>query len=158
MRLDSACCVVILLLFFIAAGPSRAGGIYKWVDEEGVVHYGEQPPPEGARELRIRSGGETESSAESPTAAPADLKTQRDKMIQALQQERLARQEEKQKQRKEQRQHKMQCARAKDTLRQYKSAGSLYRLDADGQRHVLPDAARQQEIRRLQAEIKKRCK
>ena len=33
-----------------AAGrPSRLGVMYKWVDQDGKVHYSDQPPPAGAK-------------------------------------------------------------------------------------------------------------
>ena len=41
-----------LLLFTLAATAE----IYKWVDDKGVVHYGDQPPKPGARPLKDLPG------------------------------------------------------------------------------------------------------
>jgi hypothetical protein len=42
--------------------PAAAGGIYKWLDEQGQVHFGDRPPT-GAQakheEVRPASGGDT---------------------------------------------------------------------------------------------------
>ncbi len=57
----SAC----LLLFATAA----AGEIYKWVDDKGVVHYGDQPPKPGARPLEDLPGLTTYSPP--PVQRPA---------------------------------------------------------------------------------------
>lgn len=37
-------CVVAILGF--AAGPASGAGVYKWVDDQGVVHYTDRIPPE----------------------------------------------------------------------------------------------------------------
>ncbi|WP_444918947.1 DUF4124 domain-containing protein [Microbulbifer sp. JMSA003] len=36
--------ILLALLIAVTATTAQADGIYKWVDENGVVHYGEQPP------------------------------------------------------------------------------------------------------------------
>lgn len=54
MRLKNAArilCVVTLLAsagFAAAAGPAGGRALYKWVDEQGVTHYGDHIPPEYA--------------------------------------------------------------------------------------------------------------
>lgn len=53
MRL-SACiiCLSALALPAVAATPPPAHSVYKWVDKKGVVHYGDQVPPEYAQQRR----------------------------------------------------------------------------------------------------------
>lgn len=149
--------MVLLCVLFMA--PTHAAGIYKWVDAEGNVHYGEQPPSEGAKEMRIHSsGGANQDDKSASLKKNIDPKTQRDKMIQALQGDRLARQEKKQKQQQKKNKIKQQCAQVKDTLRRYRHSAGLYKLDADGNRISLPDSVKQAETKRMQAEIKKWCK
>ncbi len=148
--------VWVVLLFVLPHSYIYAAGIYKWTDADGTVHYGEQPPAQGAKEVHIRpSGAATESQ---PASRQTDHKGQRDKMIQALEGDRRARQEKKQKQQEEQQKLKAQCAQAKDTLRQYRDAVSLYKLDSQGNRQTMPESAKRQETQRLEAEIKKWCK
>ncbi len=147
------------VMYFIFTGSVHAGSIYKWTDDDGNVHYGERPPAKGATEVRIRNrGGVEKMDAPANPATQPDPKAQRDKMIQALEGDRLARQEKKQKQAKKVKKHKMQCARAKDKLRRYQRASSLYKLDTDGNRVTLPQSVKQQATERLQDEIKKWCK
>lgn len=153
----------VLILFIIVLIFSTnvfAGKIYKWTDAEGNVHFGERPPDSGASEVRIkqRGGVETTDKPSGKTDPVVDPKQQRDKMIRAMEADRLTRQEKRQERQKQQQDHKMQCARARDRLRQYKAASSLYRLDAEGNRHTLPDSVRQGEITRLQTDINKWCK
>jgi len=49
-------------------------GVYRWVDPEGNVHYGDRPPAEGAEPIRLH-GQKLPGSAESGVGAtvPADL-------------------------------------------------------------------------------------
>lgn len=52
----------LLILSLALAAPlsfaqdAKPGKIYKWTDENGVVHYGGQPPEQGeAQEVRVRA-------------------------------------------------------------------------------------------------------
>jgi len=48
------CAVILLASPGFAAGPGAANGrtLYKWVDEQGVTHYGDRIPPEYAMQER----------------------------------------------------------------------------------------------------------
>lgn len=147
------------LMFLVCASHVNARSIYKWTDADGNVHYGEKPPAKGATEVIIRSRGGVETKDTSPKPpAKQDQKAQRDKMIKAMEGDRLARQEKRQKQAEKQKNHKKKCAHAKDRLRRYRSASSLYKLDSDGNRIILPQSVKQKQIQRLQSDINKWCK
>ncbi len=44
----------VLLLGLLAAGLVQAQSTYRWVDQDGKVHYGDRPPSKNARELQER--------------------------------------------------------------------------------------------------------
>lgn len=48
-----------LLILLLLASPSiPATEVYRWVDDQGGVHYSDQPPPSSARQiLRVRGKG-----------------------------------------------------------------------------------------------------
>ena len=50
-----------LTLAVAGQAASHASGIYKWVDEKGITHYSQDPPPQGRFERF-----ESERSASSP--------------------------------------------------------------------------------------------
>lgn len=53
------------LLIAMAAGACFAAEAYKWVDEKGVVNYGEKPPGERpSRPVDTRPGGTIETGAQ----------------------------------------------------------------------------------------------
>ena len=50
------------LVILLAVGAGRAADVYKWVDEKGVVNYGEKPPAGfPARRVDTQPGGTIES-------------------------------------------------------------------------------------------------
>jgi uncharacterized protein DUF4124 len=62
--MSNVCWVVLLAL--LLGTPVTAGGLYKWVDDQGGVHYSDKPPEKGkARELEVPpspSQGEIDSA------------------------------------------------------------------------------------------------
>jgi hypothetical protein len=86
-----------LLLLAIASGPAAAQKLYKWVDKDGQVHYGDRIPPEYAdqdrdvlnqRGLTVgrEEGAETpeearEREAREKAARVAEEQAQRDRML-----------------------------------------------------------------------------
>ena len=54
---------VILLVAALAATPAFA--IYKWVDEKGVTHFSQDPPPDGRKATKV------EPKVTPPSATPA---------------------------------------------------------------------------------------
>jgi hypothetical protein len=40
--------LIIILLLFIFRLPVMSGQVYQWIDENGVKHFTNEPPPEGA--------------------------------------------------------------------------------------------------------------
>ena len=49
-----------------------AAGMYKWTDENGNVHYTDQPPPAAARKSETIKAPKTPQAPPPPAAAPAD--------------------------------------------------------------------------------------
>ena len=55
-------------VFFIATTPLQ-GQVYQWVDENGVKHFSNTPPPDGVNDLRTYKEVKSESGAESSGAS-----------------------------------------------------------------------------------------
>jgi hypothetical protein len=57
------------LVAIVALGAQAE--IYKWTDEKGQVHYGEQPPPTAdTKVIKAPSGGPASSASGAPAATP----------------------------------------------------------------------------------------
>lgn len=52
----------LLLLALLAAGLVQAQTTYRWVDQDGKVHFGDRPPPKAAREVKERQYAVPEGS------------------------------------------------------------------------------------------------
>jgi hypothetical protein len=64
---------LLMLALFLAALPASAV-MYKWVDQDGKVHYSDQPPPSGAKKsgvMNAPSPGSPAGSKPDGDAAPA---------------------------------------------------------------------------------------
>ena len=140
--------VTFLLLFSTLA----SAGVFKWVDADGNVHYGDKPTTTSER-LNI----DTQQS-NVPVVDDEARAEQRQRLTESLTNDRLDRE----KQRKEAKDKKdklnRRCVAAKDRLKNYQRASRLYNLDGEGNRNILSDKSRDKAIADLQVEIRKNCK
>ena len=57
----------LLALAAVLGGPVAAQQVYKWKDDQGVIHYGDQPPAKGTAQL-LPTGGQPAPTAVLPYA------------------------------------------------------------------------------------------
>ncbi len=125
--------VVVLLL--CSAVYSANAGVYKWVDDDGNVHFGDRPSMhKDSSEVKIKkspanNGGSSPQSAE-------ESKDLRRKMLQVYGEERAAKQEAMAKKRAEACKREINCINARDELKNILDASSLYEPLAGGKRRV----------------------
>lgn len=145
--------VFLLLLGWVSLAP--ASGVYKWVDEQGRVHYGEKPPARvQAQEMQLKTAPVDDTPIEDDDAARSD---QAQRLLRAYDEERALKKEQQQKSREEQAKRERNCALARDRVRRYETAGGLYNLDKDGSRRTLSDAERAASERRAQEDVARWC-
>jgi hypothetical protein len=143
-----------LLLLSLLVSVSATAGIYRWVDENGQVQYGDRPPPGGETSDEVdipeqkRANGET---------APVDRKQARDRLLEQYQRERDEKKEATAKKRQEKKQRKVRCNYARDRLSNYQS-GRIYVPQDNQERRYLSDKEREEVLARARAEVKKWCK
>ena len=68
--------VAAMVLAVVVAGAVHASErVYKWVDKDGVVHYGQQPPPEAKSEaIKVQKGFSAPDTEEPKDLTPAEKK------------------------------------------------------------------------------------
>jgi hypothetical protein len=146
---------IVFFLFLGWASLASAAGVYKWVDEQGRVHYGERPPVRTqAQEMQIKEAPLEDLPVEDDGAARSDT-TQR--LLRAFEDEREQKKAQQQKRRDEQEKRQRNCALARDRLRRYQSASSLYNLDKQGERRFLSDAERTAYEQSAQQDVARWC-
>ena len=121
---------IFVMVLLLACGAASAAGVYKWVDENGKVHYGDHPGNSSAREVTL-------------PAAPAPDENQRareqkqKKLLQVFEEERQEKREQEVKAKAEQQKREHECTLAKARLKSYEQAGELTTKDNDGKERTL---------------------
>jgi len=143
------------LLISLAVPIVTHAGVYKWVDENGKVHYGDQPKTsEPAVEMKV------DDAAPTPSYSDDELSREekRERLLQSMEEDRADKQEMREKQKAEKEKNRQKCNRYRDQMRHYERASSLYKLDKDGNRVYMSDGERARATKNLQSNIKKYCK
>jgi hypothetical protein len=140
-------------LLFIAClylSSNVSAEIYKWVDDQGRTHYGDKPAGEAdPLQVDVSKKGHMDSGV--------DRAEKRQRLLNAMQEDRYRKQQQAEKQREQKQYAQRQCTLARDRLKQYESVGYLYRLDKDGNRIVMPTEKRDQLTEKLRDDIRKNC-
>jgi hypothetical protein len=113
--------------------------IYKWVDDQGKVHYSSVPHGDNSQQLKIvnKGSGVTPAAGVSTQAAPASD----DKNLTTATPSDSA-----------------TCKAARDTLTKYLGADYLYTLDAKGEKQKMPKDQQEQTITQAKAAVTQACK
>ena len=136
--------LVLLLLPFAAAAQT----MYKWVDEKGVTHFSESPPPDGkAAKIEVKPVGNE--------APRSDDWKQRD--LESRQRRAAKEAVDSEVQKREQQMRGSRCSTARRELDGLKNARRFYKIDAKGERVYVEDAERPALIERREQEARKYC-
>lgn len=141
-----------LLSATLALG-SAAAAVYKWVDDHGVVNYGEAPPPGSNAQLIGKTHVRPPSDAERALEELADMQEQ----AEALRKERA---EAEAKRIAEEQRAELQaqnCRIATQNLEQLRITSTRRYRDAEGNVTVVDDEARAARIQKAEEQIAKFC-
>ncbi len=145
-----------LILLYILTVPIVAhAGVYKWVDENGKVHYGDQPQ---ASQPIVEMNIDDTTPVPSSSGDVLSREEKRERLLQSMEEDRVEKQEKREKQLAVKEQNRQKCNQYRDRMRHYERANSLYKLDKDGNRVYISDADRVSATKNLQAKIKKYCR
>ena len=143
-------------LFFVfaaalgALSASASAQLYKWIDQDGKVRYGDVPPP-GAQVQRLKPPpGAAPAPAPSAAAKPADKGEKAGKRPEEAQKDQAQAEKEAEAKREN-------CARAQETLRTLESGQRIARVDAKGERYYLEDAQIAQEVTKARQSVQQWC-
>ncbi|MDX1736154.1 MAG: DUF4124 domain-containing protein, partial [Halioglobus sp.] len=74
MAPTSACTATLFSLACLLLGPGATAQVYKWVDDQGNVHFGDRPRDESeaakAREIQIKQAYEPSPSSAAGVSQP----------------------------------------------------------------------------------------
>ena len=135
---------------------ASSAGVYKWIDEQGNVHYSDRPTTtQSSVEMDVEHSTSVSTGREQERLSRQE---KRERLLQSMAEDRLEKQEQREKQRTKRQQNREKCNHYRDQMRHYKRANSLYKLDKDGNRVYVSDSDRAKATQNLQRRIKKYCK
>lgn len=132
---------------------STAAGLYKWVDEQGITHYSQQPPATGKFQAIKPPPPPPENAGQE---AIERLKAQR----QELDERRAARQEaarERQEELESNEAREEACRQARENLAQLEAHNRIALRNADGSYTYLDEEQRQQRIAEMRERVSNYC-
>jgi hypothetical protein len=147
---------LLVILAALAFSATASAQLYKWVDKDGKVQYGDNPPPNtNATRLKPVPGA--------PTQPPAASEEKKDKALspdaafRKRQQDRSEQDQKAEKERAEADQKKQNCETARTNLRQLESGQRISSINAAGERVFLDDAQLAERKQRAQKAVADWC-
>ena len=143
----------IFLLFIACVAHAE---IYKWVDENGKVHYSDRKSSNSAEELNVTTG------TSSLGADSKDLEVQQeqtDRLLKSYEADRIERKEKREKEKQVKEKRNKYCLALKDQLRSFEEERAIwYDLDKEtGERRYISDDDLKTRISELRKEINSNC-
>lgn len=138
----------LLLLLPISAGAE----VYKWVDEQGRVHYGDKPASNSAQPLDI------ERAPAAPDPRREQRREKRDRLLQQFADERAAARRDAEEQARQKAARERRCEQARQRLWRYEHSQYLYEETASGERRILDDSERTRQQQQLRDHIATECR
>ena len=154
------------MLLAVAFAGTASAQLYKWVDNNGRVQYGDTPPGDASKVTRLRpppAGSAPAPAAQSETVAK-DKDKDKDKALtpeQAFkkrQQERQDAEQKAEKERAEADQKRGNCDNAQAGLRQLQSGQRVATVNSAGERVFIDDNERTRQLQRAQKSVDDWCK
>lgn len=149
-KMVSGTILALVVCPLIAALPAEAQKMYKWVDEKGVTHFSENPPPDG-----VKGGQQIEVKPIQSDRPAADNWRQKE----AEARERRAKQgvADEQARRQEASQRAGRCRQAQRTVDTMTNSSRVYRLNAKGERVWMEESEKSAELAEARREIARYC-
>ncbi|MDZ7737239.1 MAG: DUF4124 domain-containing protein [Gammaproteobacteria bacterium] len=139
-----------LMLLLCLLPFAAAGEIYKWVDEDGTVHYGQSPPPDQQAEtVKPPPSVDTEGAQKS-------LQEQREK-LREMDEQRAERKKTAAEAEQEAAAMKERCEAAKRVLEQLRTQNRLQVTNEGGERTYMTPEQREEREKKAREMMEKNC-
>ncbi|MGA8862292.1 MAG: DUF4124 domain-containing protein [Gallionella sp.] len=146
----------VLLILLMIASANAVAEVNKWIDDQGRVHYSDQPPPPDVQAKTLGSPSAASASGVAGTGEPTFVE-QEAALKRTQQADQAAAAQAAQKQAAADA-LKANCNSAQQNLRNLQSGVRISDVNASGERYFLDDSQRQQRIDKAQQDISNYCK
>lgn len=145
-----------VFIFLPLLSNVNAADVYKWIDEDGQVHYGHKTENKNAKKIEIKNRYIDSGNSTAPLSAEERVDKQK-RFLNALEADNKSIADEKRK-KKEQAELKIsRCNASRDQLKRYENSGALYDLDEKGNRILLNKKQYEQAMSQARARVEKWC-
>lgn len=151
--LNSRISVGLFLLLVMLGSPALAE-IYKWVDKNGEVHYGQIPPNENAQQMNTVPSGQASDSKKQDSVSRLNRQAkelEKDQEMAKEHQKKLAEEEKRKKIKNE------NCQRAQTSYNTINEGGRMYQVDPSGERHYWSDKERATKLATAKDAVEEWC-
>ena len=156
--------ILLLSVCLLALSFQTSAEIYKWVDENGQVHFGDRVPENKAGE---KMDIPETTNASKPTSAGdraaeqkrmSDYRERQKKLLDVWDKERSVKKKKEEKRKKEKEKLALKCEKAKNRRKYAERAQRMYKENKDGTRTYLSEAQRKEAEKKLNDYIASVCK
>lgn len=148
--------IILLSAVFISSQTLNAATVYKWVDEDGQVHYGSKPATQNAEELKLKNKYIDSGNATAPLSAEERVKNEK-RFLKALDAENKSISDSKRKKQEQDENKIVRCNASRDQLRRYENSSALYDLDEKGNRILLNKKQYEKAMAQAKSRVQKWC-
>jgi hypothetical protein len=148
--------VALIVMVLGASSSSFAGKIYKWVDANGKVHYGERAPNGKGKRIEVK-GTNRFGVAPAPAPKASDKGDAASKFLESVAAERKEKKEADDKSAKEKALADKNCSNARKRVASLKQGGRRYTVDEQGNRSYMDDADIQKRLNEAKKRVEKWC-
>jgi len=142
---------ILFIIFFLFCVSNANAEVYKWVDENGKIVYGDKPTSSDASKIKIKK-----APVQDPVVQQRNEK--QNKLLDVIQEEREERDTLRKEQKKKKDEHKKMCADARKELQKMKNARFIYeKTDDPNNPKIMTDEERKAEEISFEKQIKKNC-
>ena len=144
-----------MLVFSLCLAVPVSAEIYRWIDENGRVHYGERPPHDTAE--RVQLPREATPTVTAPAADETERRVRQRRMLDAFSHEREQKKAQRAREEKARQRLAQDCERIKRRWKELNYGGPIYYEQPDGGRRYVDDAERAAELDALRPAYRKAC-
>lgn len=149
--------ILLTCVITLAAMQAHAREVYKWVDENGKVHYGDAPTGKQTTTVKVPHAPPSSTSSQGTKTPKEELESVRENLLKRRE-ARTAGKEEKVKEAEKQKRLDQNCKSLRDNLRMLQEMGRVFSYNDKGEREFMDDASREKKKAELQKRIAAECK
>lgn len=143
----------LLLASIFLASLSVQADVYRWVDKDGAVHFGDKPAnKQSAEKVEIKTNAGTNNQRQGN-----QLRKQQH-LLSVMDEERKINKQKQAKEKKDKQVVIANCKRAQKMLDGYRRSGVLFNVDKSGNKTYLSDQQREEAIKRARDDVETWCK